>query len=108
MRDREVDGSERSGSSRTKDCKNLGVRAPPVTWEDDDSGPLPSFLEHLEGIRAGHLPLLMPVCPPLSSPSTPPVSLPSLCLSLDSVSLGAILSICVFYVTWASSLHLWL
>lgn len=44
----------------------------------------------------------MPICPPLSSPTTPSVSLPSLCLSLDCVFLGTILSICVFSATWAS------
>lgn len=38
-------------------------------------------VEYLEGVGAGDLPSLMPVCPPLSSPSTPPpISLPSLCV----------------------------
>ena len=44
-------------------------------------------VEHLEEVWAGDRPLLMRVCPPLSSPSTPfRVSLLSLCLSLDCVS----------------------
>ena len=37
-----------------------------MKWEGDVSGPLPPFLEYLEGVRAGDLPSLMLVCPPKS------------------------------------------
>lgn len=67
------------------------VRAPPV------SGKVVS-VKHLEGVWAGDLPSLMPVCPPLSSPPLSPAPLPPLRLSLDSVSLGATLSICVCHL----------
>lgn len=35
-----------------------------MKWEGDVSGPLSPFLEYLEGVQAGDLPSLMPICTP--------------------------------------------
>lgn len=73
----EVDGPERRGPPDGR-TGSLEVRAPPV------SGKVES-VRHLEGGRAGELPSLTPVCPPLSSPST---------LSCSTAAFAPVLGLC--------------
>ena len=68
-----------------------------MKWEGDVSGPLPPFLEYLEGVRAGDLPSLMPVCPPCLPYPHLLLFHCHLCICLWTVPLGAILPICVFF-----------
>lgn len=75
-----------------------------MKWEGDVSGPLPPFLEYLEGVRAGDLPSLMLVCPPCLPYPHFLLFHCHLFICLWT-TLGAILSICVFFATWAFSLH---
>ena len=83
-------------------------RAPPIKWEGDVSGPLPPFLEYLEGVWAGDLPSLMPVCPPCLPYPHLLLFHCHLFMCLWTIPLGAILSIGVFFATCAFSLHPWL
>lgn len=104
-----MDGSKRTGYSRTQDSKNQeNVRAPPVKWEGVVKWVPPCF-PGIPGRSPGWGPAFTDAC--LSSlvfPIHTSCFMAILHLSLDSVSPGAILSIYVFSATRASSLHLWL
>lgn len=100
VRDGEMDGSKRTGYSRTQDSKNQeDVRAPPVKWEGVVKWVPPCF-PGTPGRSPGWGPAFTDAC--LSSlvfPIHTSCFTAILHLSLDSVSPGAILSICVFSAT---------